>query len=128
MKRPIARLGSHFACAVFAAALLGAAAPPAPAQQPGYVTQVEDLPLMPGLTEVADAGLVFDQPAGRIVEAYAQGQVTREEVLDFYRRALPPLGWKTLDTLRFGREGETLTLDFLNARDRLIVRFSLTPG
>ncbi|MDJ0608235.1 MAG: hypothetical protein QNJ67_04605 [Kiloniellales bacterium] len=128
MKRPTASTRVRLACAVLAAVLLGAAAAPAAAQQPGYVTQVEDLPLMPGLTEVADAGLVFDQPAGRIVEAYAQGQVTREEVLDFYRSALPPLGWKTLDTLRFGREGETLTLDFLNARDRLIVRFSLTPG
>ena len=116
------------AAAVLCAALFTAFAPPTMAQQPGYVSQVQDLPLMPGLTEVADAGLVFDQPSGRIVEAYAQGQVSREEVLEFYRTTLPQLGWQTLDELRFGREGETLTLDFLAARDTLIVRFSLTPG
>ena len=118
----------RLAAAVICAVLLAGLAPPSSAQQPGYVSQVEDLPLMPGLIEVADAGLVFDQPSGRIVEAYAQGQVTREEVLDFYRKTLPQLGWQTLDELRFGREGETLTLDFLAARDTLIVRFSLTPG
>ncbi len=41
-----------------------------------YLAAVADLPLMPGLAEVPEAGLVFDQPSGRIVEAYAQGAVT----------------------------------------------------
>ena len=113
---------------LFLAALLAAiAAAPSRAQDGGYVTQVEDLPLMPGLNEIADAGLVFDVPSGRIVEAYAQGPVARQAVLAFYRKALPPLGWRTAGGTAFRREGESLKLDFLDGGGALIVRFTLTP-
>ena len=37
--------------------------------------------------------MVFDTPAGRIVEAVASGAVTRDEVLAFYAETLPQLGW-----------------------------------
>lgn len=113
---------------LFLAALLATVAAPLPrAQDGGYVTQVEDLPLMPGLSEIADAGLVFDVPSGRIVEAYAQGPVVRKAVLAFYRKALPQLGWRAAGGNAFQREGENLKLDFLDGGDALIVRFTLTP-
>ncbi|MEE8535815.1 MAG: hypothetical protein V3S45_07175 [Kiloniellales bacterium] len=92
-----------------------------------YVAGVEDLPLMPGLVEVAGAGVVFDKPAGRIVEAYVQGQVDREAVLRFYRRSLPPLGWEVLGETRFRREGEELGLEFVSEEGPLVLRFSLRP-
>src|SRR3546814_11270477 len=56
----------------FAAAFLFCfAAPPggAAAQDgagSGYVAGIPDLPLMPGLKELPDSGLVFDKPGGRI--------------------------------------------------------------
>ncbi len=92
-----------------------------------YVAGVEDLPLMPGLVEVAGAGVVFDKPAGRIVETYVQGQVDREAVLRFYRRSLPPLGWEVLGETRFRREGEELGLEFVSEEGPLVLRFSLRP-
>ena len=92
-----------------------------------YVAGVEDLPLMPGLVEVVGAGVVFDKPAGRIVETYVQGQVDREAVLRFYRRSLPPLGWEALGETRFRREGEELGLDFVSEEGPLVLRFSLRP-
>ncbi len=117
-----------FVRVLFLAALLASTAAPLPrAQDGGYITQVEDLPLMPGLKEIADAGLVFDVPSGRIVEAYAQGPVARKTVLAFYRKALPPLGWRAAGGTVFQREGENLKLDFLDGGNALIVRFTLTP-
>jgi hypothetical protein len=58
-----------------------------------FIAGIEDLPVMPGLAEIADAGLIFDKPSGRIVEAYAQGEVGEQAVLDFYQETLPQLGW-----------------------------------
>ena len=53
-----------------------------------YFTGIDDLPVMPGLVELVDAGVVFDKPSGRIVEAFAAGDVSAEEVFEFYRQVL----------------------------------------
>ena len=104
---------------------------PLSAQDSSFIEQVTDLPLMPGLNEVRDAGVVFDKPDGRIVEAYAEGEVQRDAVLGFYRGTLPQLGWERTRTTSaaaaFRREGETLALDFLDGGGALVVRFTLTP-
>jgi hypothetical protein len=123
-----ARRSRRLLAALTAALVLGGSAVPGPrAQAQGYMVEVEDLPLMPGLAEVEGAGVVFDKPDGRIVEAFAQGRVTREAVLAFYRRALPQLGWRTGGGAAFRRDGETLSLDFLDGGGALIVRFTLVP-
>ena len=41
-----------------------------------FLAGFEDLPLMPGIKPVANAGVAFDSPGGRIVESYATGAVT----------------------------------------------------
>ncbi len=92
-----------------------------------YLTAVADLPLMPGLAEVPGAGLVFDQPSGRIVEAYAQGAVSRAAVRAFYLDTLPNLGWRAKAEALFQREGEELRLDVSGDDGALIVRFTLQP-
>ncbi len=92
-----------------------------------YVAGVADLPLMPGLTEVAGAGVVFDKPSGRIVETYVQGEVARDAVLDFYRRSLPALGWEEMGGAGFRRECERLRLEFVSEEGPLVLRFSLHP-
>jgi len=65
------------------------------------------------------------------VEAYAEGDVRRDTVLDFYRGTLPQLGWTragpTSAAAAFRREGENLALDFLDGGGALVVRFTLTP-
>ncbi len=82
---------------------------------------------MPGLVEVAGAGTEFDDPAGRIVEAFASGRVERTAVLAFYRTALPPLGWSALDDTRYRRGRDHLLLDFVLGSGDVTVRFLLTP-
>ena len=76
-----------------------------------FVAGFEDLPLMPGLTQMTDAGTVFDTPSGRIVEAYANGPVAAKDIAAFYARTLPQLGWQQVSESRYRREGELLSLD-----------------
>ena len=99
----------------------------------GFLIGIEDLPLMPLLSESAEGGMVFDTPAGRIVEAFASGTVTRAEVLAFYAATLPQLGWTMEAAARFRREGEILKLEFTktlplpNSQAALTVRFAISP-
>ncbi|MDZ7712173.1 MAG: hypothetical protein U5L06_03200 [Rhodovibrio sp.] len=93
----------------------------------GYVADVADLPLMDGLEEVSEAGMAFDKPSGRIVEAYAHGAVETAAVRRFYRRTLPQLGWQRLGPDRFAREDEELEIDYLGADGDLTVRYTLQP-
>ncbi len=93
----------------------------------GFVTGVEDLPLIAGLIEDADAGLVFDKPSGRIVEAYAAGALARADVVAFYAQTLPELGWRHVDELAFVREGEALHIVIAGDDGAITVRFSLSP-
>lgn len=98
------------------------------AESDAFVAGVEDLPLMPGLAEVSGAGVVFDKPGGRIVEAYAEGAVGRAEVIGFYRQTLPQLGWHAVGDTVFRREGERLEIVILGGDGDLVVRFTLQPN
>lgn len=84
---------------------------------------------MPELSEIPGAGVIFDKPGGRIVEAYAIGRVGRDRVIAFYRRTLPQLGWRADGAERFRREGESLSLEFLGVDQSgdLLLRFSVKP-
>ena len=110
------------------AALLLLAAMPASAQTlAAYVPGTEDVPLMPGLANEAESGLVFDKPQGRIVEATAHGAVSRHAVLAFYRESLPQLGWYPAGDGNFQRDGERLSLEFGGSDGNLQVGFTLSP-
>ena len=92
-----------------------------------YIDRIADLPLMDGLEEVPDAGVSFDKPSGRIVEAFAHGALETGKVRRFYRETLPQLGWARVETDIFAREDEKLTLDYLGKSGDLTVRFTLQP-
>ena len=92
-----------------------------------YVADVADLPLMPGLDEMKESRLVFDKPAGRIVETYASGAMTRYEVLAFYDSTLPQLGWRRDNSGGYLREGERLQLTLREAAGGVTVQFRLFP-
>jgi hypothetical protein len=108
---------------------------PALAGSDAFVAGVEDLPLMPGLAEVRDAGIVFDTPGGRIVETYAKGAARRAEVIAFYRQTLPQLGWQSVGDTVYRREGERLQIVIFGGNGGndgggdgdLVVRFTLQP-
>jgi hypothetical protein len=95
--------------------------------QARFISGTEDLPLMTGLDEVEDGGLVFDTPAGRLVEARAEGALAASAVRAFYAETLPQLGWRSLENGAYAREGEVLTIDITEGNGRLAVRFALTP-
>ena len=92
-----------------------------------FLAGFDDLPVMPGLSAVKEAGIVFDTPAGRIVEGYAAGAVGRKNVQRFYEKTLPQLGWAKTGQNEYRREGEKLTMDFKGKDGALTVRFTLSP-
>lgn len=102
------------------------AALPAGAES-AFVAGIRDLPLMDELTTVADAGVQFDKPSGRIVEAFAEGRVPAPRVRRFYRRTLPQLGWERTARDTYAREGEVLELDYFAGDGPLTVRYTLRP-
>ncbi len=107
--------------------ILGAAQPALADHRQSFVGGLEDLPLMDGLAEDRAAGLVFDKPDGRLVDAYASGPIAPEAVAAFYRDTLPELGWRTVGPLVFEREGERLSIETEAWAGEVLVRFHLAP-
>lgn len=127
--------------AVVLAAILVSAWPSTAVAADRFVTGIDDLPLMSGLSPVTGQNVVFDAPGGRVVEAWAAGAVTRDAVLSFYGSTLPQLGWTTAEPGLFRRDGETLRLEFPSGAPQgvplrgvpagsgtLLIRFYLSPG
>ena len=98
-----------------------------PVRAEGFISGFEDVPLMPGLLADEEAGLVFDSPAGRIVEAYAVGEVAWSDVITFYTASLQSLGWQAEGDGRYTRESEELQIDRFGNDGSLTVRFTLAP-
>lgn len=92
-----------------------------------FLTALEDVPLMAGLSEATEETMSFDTPAGRIVEAYALGNVTKESVLTYYKDSLPSLGWARNAHGRYVREGESLTVSVKMNGKTALVHFALSP-
>jgi hypothetical protein len=103
------------------------AAPAAASSGPAFLTTIADMPLMPGLKEVTSAGVSFDKPQGRIVEASARGRISPTKLRAFYDATLPQLGWRVQGDGRYRREGEVLRISLRRTGAILEVRFSLTP-
>jgi len=117
------------ASVLLAAGLVLSAAPvrAGGAEPAAYVADIADLPLMAELSEVPDAGVIFDKPSGRIVEAFAHGRVDAARVRRFYRDTLPQLGWERTGRDTFAREDEILRIDYLGKDGDLTVRYTLQP-
>ncbi|NIJ42149.1 hypothetical protein FHS78_002442 [Parvibaculum indicum] len=133
LRRMTRRLTYVFAALLLSAAL--AAAPGIARADDGFLSAVDDMPLMPGLAETGDGGIAFDKPTGRIVRAVATGDVSEKGVRAFYNGTLPQLGWereKKLeligDLMVFRREGERLEIQIVpEGTAHTEVRFSIEP-
>jgi hypothetical protein len=90
-----------------------------------YLTEFEDLPLAPGLTE-QQGGMLFESPTGRIVDATASGELTATQVQSFYQQALPQLGWEAQNG-GYKRDNEFLRIDIDGSRRTVQVHFSVVP-
>ena len=93
-----------------------------------FTSVVDDLPLMPGLKADDDKDVLFIEPnAGRIAETEAKGEVTIDQVYNFYRHSLPHMGWKVIDGRTYERDGERLLIDAHSDGKNTTVRFSVKP-
>lgn len=115
-----------------AAALLALFAPcPVMAQEgekPAFLQAINDVPLMPGLYEMLEEEVVFDQPGGRIVAAEAIAKNAQvSEIKSFYSQTLPQLGWKPLGQDSFTRAGEVLRIAIQEADSVQTVHFTIEP-
>lgn len=98
----------------------------------GFLSVIDDLPLMAGLVEVKGSALVFSTPQGRIAEVSATGRsgdaTQPKKVVAFYAWTLPQLGWKAESASSWIREGEKLHLAVDVKEGTLTAQFSLTPN
>lgn len=94
-----------------------------------FLSVLDDMPLAPGLTELTDRAADFDTPAGRIVDAVAQGKAAPKTIATFYDKTLPALGWVREGSGRFIRDNERLTIAVTSSANKGLVtaRFSLRP-
>ena len=111
--------------------LLLFAAFPARAEKAVFAAGFEDLPVMAGLKQADDSSMSFDTPAGRIIEAYLEGDnANAASVKAFYDKTLPQLGWSPVPSQKAGRfsftrEGEVLTFT-VDGKQPVTVRIELT--
>jgi len=99
-----------------------------PPEEQQFTSVVDDLPLMPGLKAEDDKDVLFVEPhAGRIAETEAKGEVTIDDVYNFYRHSLPHLGWKAVDGRTYEREGERLRIDAETSGKITTVQFTIKP-
>ncbi len=83
------------------------------AQDVQFFEGLQDVPLMPGLTEHTGDTLFYDKPGGRVVELVADMDgFSQEAVQEYYLSALPQFGWKNTAPNSFSRQGESLELAF----------------
>ncbi len=101
---------------------------PAHAAKTAYFSAVNDLPMMQGMVELPADTVIFDKPAGRIVEFSARTAEPQGAILQFYHESLPPLGWKPVKKGLFVRAHEKLKIDFGRQMDETLVNFALTPN
>ncbi len=78
-----------------------------------YLSAANDLPLAEGLVEAKEKATIFDSPIGRIVTAYAHGNLAIAAVRDFYAASLPQLGWEETENGNWRRQGQSLKIDIL---------------
>lgn len=94
----------------------------------GFLSVIEDLPLMATLQENENAAVTFEAANGRIAEAEARGPVTPDAVGKFYADVLPQLGWKQVGDGLYARERERLRLTIESDGDNgAVVSFSVSP-
>ena len=95
----------------------------------GFLDCIEDIPLMNELVEKKDSCFYFDSNEGRVANVEVEGNLDKNDILDFYRNILPQLGWKINDDrsyeniLKFRRENELLNIMIHENNQKSLVTF-----
>lgn len=89
----------------------------------------DDIPVMPGTHEADARGFRFDKPEGEIVEVYADiGSFAPQQVLAFYTKTLPQLGWGRVDSDSFYRDEQQLDISFSHDGGVHMMRILIRPS
>jgi hypothetical protein len=99
---------------------------PALAADPGFLAEIDDLPLPPGFVELP-GGTLFEAPQGRIVEATIEGTMLEVEARQFYDETLPQLGWSHAGSDEYRRDKEVLRFAITTQGMQVDIHFSLAP-
>ena len=98
------------------------------AEEPRFFSQLTDIPVMPGLYELADQAVVFDKPEGRIVTVMAVSETENvNDINAFYNTALPQLGWTRVRDGVFARQDETLLVGVEAENALSVVKLMVSP-
>ncbi|PPR28221.1 MAG: hypothetical protein CFH31_01138 [Alphaproteobacteria bacterium MarineAlpha9_Bin1] len=95
----------------------------------GFLDCIEDIPLMNELVEKKDSCFYFDSNEGRVANVEVEGNLDKNDILDFYRNILPQLGWKINDDrsyeniLKFRRENELVNIMIHENNQKSLVTF-----
>ena len=92
-----------------------------------FIDDMSDIPLMPNLEMIAEAGFTFEQENGRIVEKLAVGTSSEVEIDRFYNDSLPSLGWHVTSGRTYERDNERFTYAIKQENSTSIVTFKLSP-
>ena len=106
----------------------------AQAQEPRFFESLYDVPVMPNMVELPDMTVSFDKPHGRIayVGAQAPSNLHSTEIIAFYDKTLPQMGWKLVkaqgSVREYNRKGEDLRLFFVLSDGAELLQFMLFPA
>ncbi len=94
-----------------------------------FSNSIEDLPIMTGLEILEDKDVLLLFGSDRIAQTTLKGKVDIDNVYYFYRRALPELGWRKINSKTYERNGERLIMNpnSANKEGMTYVRFSVEP-
>ncbi len=118
----------HFLKSLFCICLLFTAIVSAAyAQQTLYLTELGNIPLIPQASLVENSSVVFDKPSGRIAEVQLVSSLAVDEIMVYYAKTLPPLGWNRLSQNQFERENEVLIFEAQREGSESVVLIRLIP-
>lgn len=96
-----------------------------------FFSTIDDLPMMKGLEESKESGVMFSTLKGRIFEIAANGklgeEISKRKVILFYVQTLPQLGWRSTGFNAWIREGERLQLKISINQGILTALFTVMP-
>lgn len=96
-----------------------------------FFSTIDDLPMMKGLEESKESGVMFSTLKGRIFEIAANGklgeEISKRKVILFYAQTLPQLGWRSTGFNAWIREGERLQLKISINQGILTALFTVMP-
>ena len=93
-----------------------------------FISGMEDIPIYKEMKNVEDSLILFDKIDGRYVSSEIIGDYKEEEVINFYYKILPNLGWKKIHPFKFKRGNEILEISLDTVEQGISVIFSIYPG